>query len=346
VEKSNPMAEPITFDRDIAPLQQKFFGGTGADRYLSKRDKNMYLTQSLDSQLAEQDALRKQEEDQEVIKYRKLNNEASALNLSDTKERIASEKLFEAELPRIQTELDEIMRDPNEDSRTSRIGSFGVKNAKQINSNRSIAGAFNAAANSVRRGNSSKPPITYADLIEEGDDPTILGVTDKTDINASVPPLIAAAAIKRRTENALKTARDNAIYEHEKKQKEKQEIDKVTAWTDYSKAIATGYESDASGGIKGVDPSTRENTLRRFGSKDQIEAAKRIAKERDAALDAGWKRKVDGKLASHSEAEKAAIIRKYKEDMNAVLSDALAKSDPLAVKEDTKAQKTFNLFGE
>jgi hypothetical protein len=343
------MAEPLIFERDIAPLQQKFFAGTGADRYLSKRDKNAYLNQALDSQLAEQDALRKQEEDQEVIKYRKLNNEASALNLSDTKERIASEKLFEAELPRIQAELDDIMRDPNEDSRTSRIGSFGVKNAKQINSSRSIAGAFNAAAGSVRRGGSSKPPITYADLIEEGDDPALIGVTDKTDINASVPPLIAAAAIKRRTENQLKAARDTAIYEYEKKQKEKQEVDKVTAWTDYSKAIATGYESDDgenSGGIKGVDPVTRENTLRRFGSKEHVAAANRIAKERDAALDAGWKRKVDGKLVPHSSEEKKAIIRKYKEDMNAVLSDALAQTDPLAVKEETKAQKTFNLFGE
>ena len=160
--------EPLSYERDIAPLQQKFFRSVvGNPRIRPEVAGNMSLQFSagLGEQLAQQ---QKRAEFEDVRRSRQLQYDTALFSLDREREKAARERNMLTSLAPLQAELDNVLSDPNTDyyAKQRSLGQIGVKHAPLFAVNQAADTAFRAAQTGLVR--EPKPDLTAASYATSG----------------------------------------------------------------------------------------------------------------------------------------------------------------------------------
>jgi len=329
------MAEDFSFATDIAPLEQKFFGGNS--RSLSRAQRSSFVSGALDERLRLAGEAAKIDEQKASMRARDLQYESSLLALERERERAASERAILAELPALQSELESIVSDTDEVRKQQRLSSFGVRRAAQIATNPIAEQAFRAASYGVNRGSQMRPSITVGDLVAKGI-PIDKIATPGAKVDDPVDPFKASAAITSANEERAKASVSLAEQEAKLETDKQEQTARVKDWKEASDTI---MKLDSMAEHPVVDFAA-VSAIRRFGSEEDMTAFNAIDAEL-ALLDQQEASGVDKKEIGGKRSD--AISRKKQLALR-----VLKNNDPAAAvrKEaaSSNAQKAWSLFAQ
>jgi len=156
----------ISYEKDIVPLQRKFFSGLASNPKISREalssisnsysDKinNAYMQQA---KLAEAD---------QMLKSRALNYETTKLQLEEAREEAYNRRNSLTLLKPISDELSGIQALPSGSQRNQALTSFALKNAQVLATDKAADLMYRATAQSAAADNNS---LTVADVIKSRD---------------------------------------------------------------------------------------------------------------------------------------------------------------------------------
>jgi hypothetical protein len=203
----------LSYERDVMPLKRQFFSSLLSNPKMSGYVRNklaMANSDALDQSFATQKKLSTVDEEQER-KSRKLQYEASLLNLQTARDKAAREReQINSFLP-FQQELDAIVSNPElgSDEKTHLVGRHGMKYGNLLAFNEAASQAFSAARLALTP--SKQDAITGYDYWRDGGDPDFIeeygrSIGRPIEATTPIPPDVAMRgkqqAIAR--QNALK----------------------------------------------------------------------------------------------------------------------------------------------
>jgi len=170
---TTPVVEPefdFSYERDIAPMQQRFFRSVYSDRSIDPRDRAAIASgfaSQLGSAFAEQSKLR--DIDQQA-RNRDLAYRTSLFSLEQARERASRERSMLESLPKVTSELDAMTADPTADpeAQKSMLSRWAISNAGVLATNDAARIAYDAAIRGLRK-------------------PTPVGLTDEDVVRMGLP---------------------------------------------------------------------------------------------------------------------------------------------------------------
>jgi hypothetical protein len=157
----------FSYERDIAPLQQRFFRSVYGNRSIDPRDRasmaSGFATQ-LGSAFEQQAKLRDLDAQR---RNRELTYRAGLFSLEQAREKANRERTMLEALPKVTSELDAILADPAADPETQRVqlSRWGLQNSGLLSTNDAARTAYSAALSGISK---PKPVITDEDLLRMG----------------------------------------------------------------------------------------------------------------------------------------------------------------------------------
>lgn len=160
----------LQYERDIAPLQQRFFRNVMNNPRIRPEVAANMATQYSANAAQSYVNQAKMAEAEQVSAGRKLQYESTLFALEREREKYNRERSMMRDLAPIQQQLDSIISDPNTtaEQKTFQLGQFGVKNSGLLSTNDAAATAFKSASMSVVK---PPPKFTVADALRSGADP-------------------------------------------------------------------------------------------------------------------------------------------------------------------------------
>lgn len=161
-----PMQD-FSYERDIAPLQQRFFRSVYGNRSIDPRDRasmaSGFATQ-LGSAFEQQAKLRDLDAQR---RNRELTYRAGLFSLEQAREKANRERTMLEALPKVTSELDAMVADPTADSEAQRVqlSRWAMRNAGLLSTNDAARTAYSAALSGISK---PKPVITDEDLLRMG----------------------------------------------------------------------------------------------------------------------------------------------------------------------------------
>ena len=161
-----PMQD-FSYERDIAPLQQRFFRSVYGNRSIDPRDRaamaSGFATQ-LGSAFEQQAKLRDLDAQR---RNRELTYRAGLFSLEQAREKANRERTMLEALPKVTGELDAILTDPAADPETQRVqlSRWGLQNSGLLSTNDAARTAYSAAISGISK---PKPSLTDEDLLRMG----------------------------------------------------------------------------------------------------------------------------------------------------------------------------------
>jgi hypothetical protein len=159
VAEAEPMQD-FSYERDIAPLQQRFFRSVYGNRSIDPRDRasmaSGFATQ-LGSAFEQQAKLRDLDAQR---RNRELTYRAGLFSLEQAREEAVRKRNMLEALPKVTSELDAMVADPTADSEAQRVqlSRWAMRNAGLLSTNDAARTAYSAALSGI-----SKPKGTYTD---------------------------------------------------------------------------------------------------------------------------------------------------------------------------------------
>ena len=202
----------LSYERDVMPLKRQFFSSLLSNPKISDYARNKIATaqsNALDQSFASMSKLSTVDAEQER-KSRKLQYEASILNLQTARDKAAQQREQLGALLPFQQGLDEIISNPelSVDEKNRLYGVYGVKNAGVLAFNEAASQAYNAARFALAP--SKQDAITGYDYWRDGGDPEYVenyGKSIGAAITATTP--IPADIAMRGKQEAI--AKQNAL---------------------------------------------------------------------------------------------------------------------------------------
>lgn len=137
----------LSFERDIAPLQKKFFSKVTANRSIRPEVADQLSMQFASNLGSIYETSRKAAEAEQASKMRQLQYESALFTLDREREKAQRERNMLSSLIPLQQELDRVISDPNTDEYTKQqeLGRIGVRNAQLFALNPAAETAYRAA---------------------------------------------------------------------------------------------------------------------------------------------------------------------------------------------------------
>lgn len=141
----------LSFERDIAPLQKKFFSKVTANRNIRPEVADQLSMQFASNLGSIYETSRKAAEAEQASKMRQLQYESALFTLDREREKAQRERNMLSSLIPLQQELDRVISDPNTDKYTKQqeLGRIGVKNAQLLAMNPAAETAVRSATMSL-----------------------------------------------------------------------------------------------------------------------------------------------------------------------------------------------------
>jgi len=137
----------LSFERDIAPLQKKFFRQVTSNRSIRPEVADQLSMQFASNLGSVYETSRKAAEMEQSSKQRQLQYESALFTLDREREKAQRERNMLSSLIPLQQELDRVISDPNSDEYTKQqeLGRIGVRNAQLFALNPAAETAYRAA---------------------------------------------------------------------------------------------------------------------------------------------------------------------------------------------------------
>lgn len=161
--------DPLSYERDIAPLQQRFFQGVMGSAGIRPELAAKMSLQFSSAANGVLEQAQKLTDFEDVRRNRQLQYESALFSLDREREKAARERSMLTSLAPFQAELDNILNgDEEEDyySKQRKLGSLGVQYAPLFAVNPAAETAYRAAQTGIVRP--PKPDLTAAAYVREG----------------------------------------------------------------------------------------------------------------------------------------------------------------------------------
>lgn len=216
----------LSFERDIAPLQKKFFSRVTTNRNIRPEVADQLSTQFASNLGSIYETSRKAAEIEQASKMRQLQYESALFTLDREREKAQRERNMLSSLIPLQQELDRAISDPNTDEYTKQqeLGRIGVKNAQLFALNPAAETAYRAAQMGVVK--KPKEGFTTEEYLRSGGRYEFLKEYEKTlgrpiqttdmlptsvamtGLEKTKEGILSAEESKKRTEEAAKILRE------------------------------------------------------------------------------------------------------------------------------------------
>lgn len=193
------MAEPLSFEADIAPLKQLYFQRVFSDPNI-KPATAAALSSQFSADIDKSFAQRQEIQDRaSVARNRELQFESAKFSLEREREKAARERSNITELAPLMAAFDSIIKDPSTDNKTKSmlIGQTATQKSPLIAESPAARIAYDATVRSLTPDLKPEQDFTLGSYILQGGDPAFLpaGLQDQPTVTLS--PLTYASGIKK-----------------------------------------------------------------------------------------------------------------------------------------------------
>jgi hypothetical protein len=170
------MAEPLSFEADIAPLKQLYFQRVFSDpniRPATAAALSSQFSADIDKSFAQRQEI---QDRNSALRGRNLQYETAKFELERAREAAARERNQLAEFAPFAQQLDAIIKDPNrtEETKLRDLGLFGAQQAPYIANNKVAGFSFDAARMAITRDKPAAPKFTIGSIVGAGSDASYL----------------------------------------------------------------------------------------------------------------------------------------------------------------------------
>lgn len=170
------MAEPLSFEADIAPLKQLYFQRVFSDpniRPATAAALSSQFSADIDKSFAQRQEI---QDRNSALRGRNLQYETAKLELERAREATARERNQLAEFAPFAQQLDAIIKDPNrtEETKQRDLGLYAAQQAPFISTNKAAGVAYDAARMAITRDKPAAPKFTIGSVVGAGSDASYL----------------------------------------------------------------------------------------------------------------------------------------------------------------------------
>lgn len=174
---STSVTDPLSFERDIAPLSQRFFQRVYGSQNLKPEVKQALMGQYLTTMGQAFEQRKKAAEIDQISRSRELQYQSSLLSLQQAREEAENKRNMLTSLVPFNNQIKAILDDTSltSDQRKSALGRLAVESAPLITTNPTAATAINAARTSVTEDDQKPKQFRLGEaVVQRGISPSYL----------------------------------------------------------------------------------------------------------------------------------------------------------------------------